>query len=174
MEDEVNQLRQQVQELQQQLLQQQEAVNQIPAQPVEEPPPPQQPRILSVGSNNVLLQDGTGPLPMFGQLIGSLVPYDPTGNLSFSGWLQRFDNYFVMNGIHPEPVDQHGQVVQILHNARRMLFIQYIGDRAFEEIRRAVLPYQPHQRSIPVMCDIVRQAFEHPGLVEANRMKFFS
>ena len=147
---------------------------QIPDQPVEEPPPQQQRRILRVGPNNVLLQDGTGPLPMFGQLIGSLLPYDPTGNLSFSGWLQRLDNYCVMNGIHPEPVDQRGQVVQILQNARRMLFIQYIGDRAFEEIRRTVRPYQPHQRSIPVICDIVRQAFEPPRLVKATRMKFSS
>jgi len=77
-----------------------------------------------------------------------------------------------MNGIPPEPVGQDGQPVQFLNNARRMLFIQFIGDRAYEEIRRAVLPFAPHQRSIPVMLRIVRDAFDPPGMIEANRMRF--
>jgi len=76
-----------------------------------------------------------------------------------------------MNGIPPEPVDLTGNPL-LAQNVRRMLFIQHIGARAFEEIRRACLPMLPHQRPIPVMCIIVREAFEPIGLVEANRMKF--
>jgi len=45
---------------------------------------------------------------------------------------------------------------------------------AYEEIRRASLPFLPHQRSIQHMCQIVREAFEPSGMVKANRMRFGS
>jgi len=53
-----------------------------------------------------------------------------------------------------------------------MIFIQFIGERAYEEIRRACLPLQPHQRSIRFMCSVVRAAYELEELVEANRLRF--
>ena len=76
-----------------------------------------------------------------------------------------------MNSILNEPVNEAGEFFPIL-NLKRMLFIQYIGHRAYEETRRASLPQNPAQKSINFMVGVVRQAFEPQGLVEANRMRF--
>jgi len=146
-----------------------------PPEPQPQPPGPQQ-QVIQIGPNDIVLQQPIHEAiqvnqPLFGQLVGTLVPFEPNGRLSFSGWLQLFENFCAMNGIPPEPVDVAGNPL-LAQNVRRMLFIQHIGARAFEEIRRACLPMMPHQRPIPVMCNIVREAFEPIGLVEANRMKF--
>ena len=142
-----------------------------------QPPPQAQPQ----EGQQVLLQIPLGQVnneqpvqfnqPLMGPLVGSLAPYDPSGRLSFAGWLQLFANFCLLNGIPEEPQDANGQFFPI-QNLRRMIFIQFIGERAYEEIRRACLPLQPHQRSIRFMCSVVRAAFEPEGLVEANRLRF--
>jgi len=105
--------------------------------------------------------------PLFGHLVATLAPYDPGTRLS----LTLFENFCRMNGILNEPVNEAGEYFPIL-NLKRMLFIQYIGHRAYEEIRRASLPQNPAEKSINFMVGVVRQAFEPQGLVEANRMRF--
>jgi len=63
--------------------------------------------------------------PLFGPLVGDLVPLDPSGNISLAGWSQKFTNFCVMNGIDDEPLDEHGNHLPV-RNMRRMLFIQWV------------------------------------------------
>ena len=111
--------------------------------------------------------------PLFGQLVGQLSPYDPRGRLTFTGWFQLFSNFCLMHGIEEEPVDQNCQHL-LVESMRRILFIQFVGDRAYEEIRKASLPLLPNQRSIDFMVSVIKRAFEPQGMLEANRMKFSS
>jgi len=109
--------------------------------------------------------------PLFGQLVGQLPPYDPSGRLSFTGWFQLFSNYCLMRGIEEEPVNENGQHL-LVPSMRRIFFIQFVGDRANEEIRKASLPLLPNQRSTDFMVFVVKSAFEPQGMLEANRMHF--
>jgi len=47
--------------------------------------------------------------PLMSPLVGSLAPYDPSGRLSFAGWLQLFANFCLFNGIPEEHQDANGQ-----------------------------------------------------------------
>ena len=70
-----------------------------------------------------------------------------------------------------EPVDQQNQILPA-NNQRRAVFLGFLGDRAYEVVRRACLPGIPSAFSIPHLLQILRQKFEDPGLVETNRQIF--
>jgi len=53
-----------------------------------------------------------------------------------------------------------------------MLFMQHVGSRAYEEVRKASLPDEPFRKSMPFMAQVIREAFEPRGLVEGNRLQF--
>jgi len=69
-----------------------------------------------------------------------------------------------------EPVYENGQHL-LVPSMRRILFMQCIGDRAYEETRKASLPLLPNQRSFEFMVSVIKRAFEPQGMLEANRMQ---
>ena len=81
-----------------------------------QPPPQANPQVL-VG------ELVAGPLnqPLFGQLVGRLSPYDPSGRLSFTGWFQIFANFCLMNGVEEEPLDEQGQPLLVPSVAKVLL-----------------------------------------------------
>jgi len=94
--------------------------------------------------------------------------YEPFWALSLAGWEQQFTNYCASNLIPAEPVNDAGQHPQA-HNQRRAVFLNHLGDHAYEVWRKACLPDIPSARSIPQFMQILRVKFENPGLVESNR-----
>jgi len=66
-----------------------------PGPPTEDAPPQDAPpqvanqNVIQVGPNDVIKQV---PQPLFGPPVGNLVPFEPNGHISFSGWMQLFEN----------------------------------------------------------------------------------
>jgi len=99
-----------------------------------------------------------------------LAVYEPYGALSLTGWTQQFNNFCMSSLVPPEPT-ANGLILEA-HNQRRAVFLSYLGERAYEVVRRACLPGLPDYKPIPQLLQILRSKFENPGLVEASRQRF--
>ena len=107
------------------------------------------------------------------QPMGQIAPYDPNGPLSFSNWVQLFEDYCTVNMIPSEPVDPTGTVLN-RNNRRRALFLTSIGQRAYSILCAILLPYRPSDRPIPILVNALMNRFQPPGMLPANRMHFHS
>jgi len=100
-----------------------------------------------------------------------LTVFEPFSAISLTGWLQQFNNYCTSGNIPEEPLGADRQPLEA-NNTRRAVFLNHLGDRAYEVLRKACLPAQPDARPIAQLVAILKNQFENPGLVETNRQRF--
>lgn len=101
----------------------------------------------------------------------TLRTFDPSEG-SFSGWIQRFEEFCTINNIADEPEVGVGQPVP--NNTKRGLFLGYIGPRAYDIVKSMCLPGLPNEKTIPQITAILLQRYEPTGLRPVNRLDFTS
>ncbi|KAK3920898.1 hypothetical protein KUF71_010135 [Frankliniella fusca] len=79
-----------------------------------------------------------------------------------TGWVQLFNGYCALIRLPEEVPNAHGVIVP---NERRRLFLQSVGDRAYEYLRTACLPNTPYSFPIHTLIRLLREKFEPPGLI---------
>ena len=105
------------------------------------------------------------------QFYPTLRIFDPTDG-SFSGWIQRFEEFCRINHIEDEPEVAEGQLVP--HNTKRAMFLGYIGARAYDIVKNTCLPGLPNEKTIPQLTRILLERYEPEGLRPINRFDFTS
>ncbi|KAK3920038.1 Retrovirus-related Pol polyprotein from transposon gypsy [Frankliniella fusca] len=89
--------------------------------------------------------------------------------ISVTGWVQLFNGYCALIRLPEEVPNAHGVIAP---NERRRLFLQSVGDRAYEYLRTACLPNTPYCFPIHTLIRLLREKFEPPGLISTNRYQF--
>lgn len=105
------------------------------------------------------------------QTLGSIDPFDPNDQETFTQWFARFNMFCGANLIGLEPLNDQGQVLPAM-NRRRAIFLTSIGKRAYGVLHSAALPNNPSDFSIPELAAVLKSQFENPGMIEANRLRF--
>lgn len=112
---------------------------------------------------------GQQPVVVLGT-IGSIDKFDPSDGELFSHWYARFNMFCATNGIAPEDEpDENGHVPA---TRRRTLFLASLGKRAYRIIHMAASPTPPESYALAELVAVLKQQYESPSFVEANRLIF--
>lgn len=98
-------------------------------------------------------------------------PYNPD-EISLDGWVAQFNEVCNVFGVEAEPEVAPNALPP--NNPRRMLFLSAIGQRYYEVLRHASLPFDPNVFPVPTLVESLRERFEPAGLQSTNRFNFHS
>ena len=116
--------------------------------------------------------EGAGNIVLVEPMFSALKEFEPS-TISFTGWLQLFQEFCIANNVQaePEPIQVNGQP-QVVHNQKRALFLSYIGSQAYELLRERCLPDLPNSKPIPVLGTLLEAKYAPVGLKATNRFLF--
>ena len=101
----------------------------------------------------------------------SVAPFDPSEG-TFTQWINIFEENCTTCRMRPEP--EVNGVIARAHNAKRAYFLATVGRRAYAELESGCAPDHPNTKTIPELCQILRDVFEPPDTQAAYDLAFSS